>query len=343
MALELKKLASLGKGLKINVGKNGVSISGKVKKLKLSIGPKGLSASGPIPGTSINYSQTIPLPKKKKKASLEVIEKGTSTVFLTQEYPKELRSNYYYMQSVLGGLGILLVFITFKYPYAFIAGIACIYGKSYWRKVTDPALHHYKNVYKSFRSKKYSNCIEEINKVLETPAMNRDLMLVKAECYLELEDFDSAHSVYSKYFTIKDPKGLNSRDYIPAIMNASILSVEKDDSQLLLKLAEALPDETLDKVDYKVWKHYFRGVAFMGQKEYQVAIEAFKNAVGKKQKMEEPLIDCHYQMGICHYLLGKTSLAKQSFQRVYSFNTSYKNISTIFNLINKGEVIAEYI
>jgi|GEM_PF-4070835 len=342
MAFELNKIAALGKGLKINVGKNGVSISGKVKKLKLSIGPKGLTASGPIPGTDINYSQRVPFPKKKK-ASLEVIEKGTSAVFLTQEYPKELRSSYYYIQSILGGLGILLVFITFKYPYAFIAGIACIYGKSYWRKLTDPALHHYKNAFKSFRSKKYGSCIEEINKVLKAPAMNRDLMLVKAECYLELEDFGSAHSVYSKYFNIKDLKSLNSKEYIPAIMNAAILCVEREDSQLLLKLAEALPDETLDKVDYKVWKHYFRGVAFMGQKDYQVAIDAFKNAVGKKQKLEEPLIDCHYQMGICHFLLGKTSLAKQAFQKVYSFNTGYKNISSIYNRINKGEGIEEFI
>ena len=339
MSFELKKIASLGKGLKINVGKNGISISGKIKKLKLSVGPKGLSASGNIPGTDINYSQTIPLPSKRKKASLEVIEKGSSAVFLTQEFPKELRSRFYYLQSLLGGIGIIMIFITFKYPYAFIIGAACIYGKSHWRKITDTPLHHYKNAFKFYRTKKYQQCIEELNKVLAVPEMKKELILVQAECYLELADFDSAHTTYSKFFKGRNPQSFSSKDYIPAIMNAAILCVANGDNELLLHLAESLPDETVEKVEYKVWKQYFRGVAFMGQRNYEVAIVAFKNAVGKKQKMEEPYIDCHYQMGICHYLLGKTNLAKQAFQKVFSYHTGYKNVAPIYQGLNNGEKI----
>ncbi len=343
MAFELKKIAALGDGLKINTGKNGVSISGKVKKVKVTVGPKGITASGKIPGTGIDFNHNIPLPSKKKKASIEVIEKGSSFSFLTQEYPKELRNSSYNLQSLLGAFGILLIFITFKYPYAFIGGMACIYGKSYWRKNTDPALHHYKNAYKFFRTKKYQQCVEALDKALNTPEISRDLMLVKAECLLELEDFDGAYGIYANYFTLRRPDTLSAKEYIPAIMNAALLCVEKGDHMLLIQLAEALPDETLDKVEYKVWKHYFRATGFMLEGNHQVAIDAFKNAVGRKQKMEEPYIDCHYKMAICYYLLGKTNLAKQSIQKVYSYNTGYKNAAEIYEALNKGEGIEAYL
>jgi tetratricopeptide (TPR) repeat protein len=343
MALKLNKIAALGKGLKIDVSKDGVSINGKFKKIKLKVDKKGISASGSIPGTGINLSHTIPLPALKKKARLEVITKGSSGSLLAREFPEELRSKYYYFQSMLGAAGILLIAIAFKYPYALLAGIACIYGKGLWRKATDPYLHHYKNAFKNFKAKKYKLCAEDLKIVLQAPGINKDLMLVLAECYLELESFDMAFKTYREFFTSEGIKASDEIQYISAVMNAALLFAERDESQLLLKLAEALPDETVDRVEYKPWKHYFRGVAFMSQGNYQVAIDAFKNAVGKRQKMEEPYIDCHYQIAICYYLLGKTSLAKQSIHRVYSFNTGYKNTRAIYERLNKGEKIDELI
>lgn len=339
MAFELRKIAALGKGLKINVSEKGVSINGKLKRVKLTVNKKGISASASIPGTNINLSHTIPLPKLKKKVSLEVITKGSSAFLLSQELPKELRSKYYYLQSLMGAIGILLISIAFKYPYALLGGIACIYGKGLWRKATDPYLHHYKNAIKHFKTKKYKQCAEDLKLVLKAPGINKDLMLVMAECYLEVEGFDLAYETYRDYFSLEKIQSPIDKEYIPAIMNAAILCVEMNDNQLLLKLAELLPDETLDKVEYKVWKHYFRGVAFMGQENHQVAIDAFKNAVGRRQKMEEPYIDCHYKMSICYYLLGKTSLAKQAIHKVYSFNTGYKNTQLIYEGLNKGEKI----
>lgn len=336
MAFELKKIAALGKGLKINVSKHGVSINGKLKKIKLTVNKKGISASGSIPGTNISLSHTIPLPTLKKKVSIEVITKGSSGFLLAQEFPKELRSKYFYPQSLLGAVGIFLIAIAFKYPYALLAGIACIYGKGLWRKATDPYLHHYKNAFKHFKTKKHKKCAEDLKLVLQAPGINKDLMLVLAECYLELESIELAFKTYHEYFSLESIKTPVDIEYIPAIMNAAILCVEMDESQLLLKLAETLPDETLE---YKVWKHYFRGVAFMRQGNYQVAIDAFKNAVGRRQKMEEPYIDCHYQMSICYYLLGKANLAKQAIHRVYSFNTGYKNTRDIYERLNKGEEI----
>ena len=76
-----------------------------------------------------------------------------------------------------------------------------------------------------------------------------------------------------------------------------------------------------------------KGMCFLGKDKYEVALECFKTAVGRKRNMDYPYIDCHYFIGVIYSKLGKKGLAKKKFQRVYAADPTYKNTSDFLDAI----------
>ncbi len=315
MGFRFRKSVSLAKGVKLNINKKGVSISGGIKGKKSSSKRKSLS-----------------------KSKLEVMENNPITSMLSIEAPKEIRSKFYPYQSILGGIGILCIFISFLKPILLPIGAMFIYSKITWRKQTDPAVVHYKNITKYYQSKKFKECIEAINYVLQHPQSDCKLNLIKAECYLNLEDDSAAYSTYKSFFAEFIDTVDNMPIYWSAKVNTILLALENLEFHFSLQVAETLENAKLSDVDNRLWKSYFKGLSFMGMNQYESAIHAFQDAIGRKRSMEEPFIDAHYQMGIAYAKLGKNSLAKQRFSRVYSAKSGYKKTSEIMELIKTGGV-----
>lgn len=345
MGLKLGKSAILGKGLKLDVNKKSISFTSSTKGFHIKINPKGIHSNAKIPGTDLTYSQEFSFKGKTKKPKprLEVIEKTTAIEFFNVELSKELRSSFYTLQAGLGVLGIVFIFASFKMPLLFFVGALCIILKTLWRKHTDPAIAQFKNAQKLYRSKKFSQCIEALDIALGSPHMNRNLLLVKADCYLNLDKPNKAYEAFSQYFKGQNVRELRSKLYWSPLLNTILLAIDQGDYDFAIDLAEDLEVFKPEVDDVNLWKGYLKGLSFMGKTQYEIAIEAFKDAVGKKRSMEEPYIDVHYQMGIAYLYLGKKSLAKDRLQRVYSANSRYKKINEIMQAIHSGESIEKIV
>lgn len=342
MGLRFKKSIKLGKGVRLNISKSGVGISGGVKGFRVGMGPKGLRTTASIPGTGISYVKENSLgkgSKSKEKPRIEVQSKSAYSAYLPQEVPKELKSDKYHLQGILGFIGIAFIFASYKNLIFMLIGLLFIFGKGAWRKKTDYAAKNYRDAVNFYKMRKYQQCIQSIDEVFTHPQAQADLYLAKAECLLELDDVNLAYRVYQKYFNSINPATLSSIDYWSPKANAIAMAIENKDYDFALKIIETLPEEEIQDIHFPLWKNFFKGLCFMGNEQYEIAIEAFKKAVGRKRKMEEPYIDCHYYMGIAYTRLGKTSLAHQRFQRVYASNTGYKNIASIMEAISSGKDI----
>ncbi|SCY27855.1 DUF4236 domain-containing protein [Alkaliphilus peptidifermentans] len=345
MGLRFNKTIHLGKDIKINLGKNGPVINSGLGKIRINANRKGIKTTASLGNTGLSYTKNIPLPikgKKKENQKIEIVEKNTAHSFFKRDIPSELKANVYPIQSVIGLLGILLIFSSFLYPMLFFVGGLLIYIVHLWRKKASPALIAYKNAYKYYNSKNYEKAIESLNEVLKHPKANYSLQLVKAECLLELERTGEAYKVYTIFFNKINPAELDSITYWSPKANAIFLSLENDNPKLALLITESLPNNT-GEIDFRLWKNYFKGLCFMNLSQYESAIQAFQAGVGKRQSMDVPFIDSHYHMGVAYTYLGKTSLAKQRFQRVYSANTHYKNISEVMKAISEGQSLKDII
>lgn len=343
MDFKNSKLIALGKGLKININKKSTSISGNYKWLKFNLSKGGLKTTAGIPGTDITYTKNLEVPKGLKKLAntkVEVIEKKTLHVFFTREVPNSLKSKYYNLYSILGLIGIVFIFTTFLKSYFFFVGVVFVYLKFMLQKRTDKTALAYKNAYKFFNTKRYDKCISELNMVLLHPSADKKLKLVLAECYLELNSDEKAYEAYKDFFENFDSAVLDSSDYWTPKANAILMSLERGNYDLALDITEGLRSDN-SLIDFKLWRNYFKGLIFMGNQQYEAAIHAFMDAIGKKRNMEEPYIDAHYLLGVAYGMTGKNSLAKQRFQRVYSANSGYRDISTIIREIEKGRRVSD--
>ncbi|WP_192930296.1 tetratricopeptide repeat protein [Alkaliphilus pronyensis] len=345
MGLRFNKTIHLGKGLELQLGKNGPIIKGGVGKIRINANKRGIKATAYLGKTGLSFSKNLPLPVKKKENEeerIEIVSKNTVHPFFKRDIPSELKSKVYPLQSILGIIGILFVFLSFIDLLLLFIGGLIIFIHHIWRKKTSPALVAYKNAYKEFNSKKYQEAIESLNIVLKHPKADPALELVKAECLLELDKPSQAYELYAKFFNEIDPVSLDSITYWSPKANAILLSIQNNNYDLALLIAESFPNSG-ENTDFRLWKNYFKGLCFLGLQQYEAAVQAFQTAVGKRRNMDEPFIDCHYFMGVAYTYLGKSTLANKRFQRVYSANTQYKNIGEIMNRISEGESIIDII
>lgn len=346
MGFRFRKSIKLGKGIRLNVSKRGVGISGGMKGFRVGVGPRGVRTTTSIPGTGISYVKEKSFKgnkQNKEKPRIDVQSKASYSSYLPQEVPKELKSNQYHLQSILGFIGIAFIFGSFKSLGFFVIGIFLIYAKGVWRKRTDIVTKNYRDAVNYYKTHKYHQCIEAINQVLTDSRASQDLLLVQAECYLELDQIDKAYEIYQKYFQRVHPASLSPLDYWTPMANAIAIALDKKDDDFALMLTEVLPEDEIQDIDFSLWKNFFKGHCFIIKEQYDAAVEAFKKAIGRKRRMHEPYIDCHYYMAIAYAKLGKNSLAHQHFQRVYAAKSNYKNISAIIEAIASEKDLHELI
>ncbi len=328
MGLQFGKRILLGKGLHLDGDKKEITFVHEGANFRITLHPKKIKINAEISGIDLNQQQ---------KPKLQVIERPTAIDFLKSGLSMELKNPYDGPQRILGIVGILCIFLSFKYPLLFFIGALSILLMGLWRKKTDPQAYQVKKALRLYRQKKYLDCIGVLETALEAPDADPILLLVIADCYLNLDNPAKAYEVYFHYFQSIDVKTLANTIFWSPVINTILMAIDQRDYDFAMKLCDDLEGFKGQVTDQSLWRGYLKGLAFMGKSQYAAAIEVFKDALGRKRTMEAPYIDIHYQLGICYGLLGKNSLAKQRFTRVYRSDTSYKKIKAIMEAIDSNK------
>ncbi len=194
---------------------------------------------------------------QKQKKGLTVIGNPIVNKFISSSPPTHLRSSHYSLQAALGIAGILLIFISFKMPILFFIGVLLLYMRRKWRLKTDGHAINYRNAITALKKKKYTECIQNLNKLPYTSNSMSYLDLVKASCFLELEDLESAYKMYKNYFE-RTPTPLWSDPlYWSARENAVVLSLEHENLELAKRILNEPTEHLTENKKTIRWKNKY--------------------------------------------------------------------------------------
>lgn len=352
MGFRLRKSINLGGGMRLNLSRKGVGVSAGVKGFRVSAGPRGVTGTASIPGTGLGYSKTMSLSNSKKSTTSHYIEYYSSSysnnsnssphmdnIFLPMNIPSNLKSRYYGLQRFLGYLSWFFLIGSFSNFTFFIIAAACFYARYGWRKITDKTALSYKKAFLKYRTKSYSECISALDTVLTHPKANQNLMLIKSECFLNINDTAKALETYKIFFSFVSSLELNGTEYLLHKVKAIQLLIDNKEFDEALRICQSLPETETNGSDLATWKNYLKGLCFLVKEQYETANIAFRNAIGRKRNMEEPLIHCHYYLGTVYLKQGDKVNANKAFQKVYAANPTYKNINQIIETLNSEDTI----
>lgn len=338
MAIKKGKGVLLGKGLRLDIDKKQITVQNQNRNLRITLNPRGIQATAGIPKTDLKYSQSFTFQRgSKNRPALQVTSEPSAIELFNHIDSKGMKAPSPVLLRFLGIVGIVAIFLSYRFSILFFIGALCILLTALWRKKADPMADLIKTARGLYQRKKYTECIQRLDEALTYPNANRTLLLIKADCQLNLDNASMAYSTYREYFKLHDgPQFFHSAYWGPAL-NGIFLALNNKDYDFALNLCESLEGFKEEIQDMALWRGYLKGLAFMGMERLEAAIEAFKDALGKKRSMDHPYVDIHYQLGIAYGLLGKNSLARQRFTRVYSWNSNYKKISEIMDAIETGQ------
>lgn len=192
------------------------------------------------------------------KKGLTVIGNPLMNEFISSSPPSHLRSRYYSHQAALGVTGILLIFVSFRMPILFFAGAVLLFIRRKWRQKTDDFAINYRHAITALKKKKYNECIDYLNKIPYEDAPIEFLELVKASCYLELEDTESAYQLYERFFNAKPFSQWSDPLFWSAQENAVILSLEHNNYELAEKILCSSAESDSSGNETAKWKEQYR-------------------------------------------------------------------------------------
>ncbi|SFI10209.1 hypothetical protein SAMN05192551_106153 [Tindallia magadiensis] len=169
--------------------------------------------------------------KTKHAKGIEVIGNPIINRFLTGNMEIDKKSKQYKIQTLLGFLGIALVFSSFRYPPAFFLGAGILFFRRGWRKKTDRYQVCYQDAQMALKKKNYQKCIENLESIRCDSPKTKELLLVQASCYLELENTKKAYRLYTVFFQQITVNQYKEELYSPAEENALLLALEEQDME----------------------------------------------------------------------------------------------------------------
>ncbi len=309
MVLRFRKSISLGKGMRLNIGKTGLGFSVGVKGLRFGIGSKGVYASAGIPGTglySINYMGKGSKPSGGGVANSKGGLKGC-LLFL------------------VAIAGIVLLVSVPKVGLALLAIVGIAY--CFWaRQPKQRAKRKLAKARKFLNQHNYEQAIRLLTEAHEIEGANDEITRLLAMVLHDCERFDEAINLL-KNILERNPGDIDSRLVLASCFYRA--GRYSDAIAILQKLPEEL------QRDLKVIR--MLGACFLALKEYDLAINVFKRAPLRKQNLDEDLMEIHYNLAIAYEGLGDKEKALKHLKQVHAQDIGYRDVSErIEELEEKG-------
>lgn len=299
MAFRFRKTLSLGKGLKLNIGKGTVGLSAGVKGAHIGLGSRGAYTSAGIPGTGLSTMSYL------KKGGKNTDSSNTNTGTATKGC------------AIIVGI-ILWLYLVSEYP-SFGIFMFMFVGVCYlvWRTGSDQqAKAKLKKARKFFNEENYAEAVKLLEEAADLDKENRDVIYflgaslhnageykkamphLKALLEHDSQNFDVQLLLANCYY--------QTQNYADAIN--LLQKIPLDDEEPDLKAIQLL------------------GACFYSQKQYDLAISVFRKAPLQKRNLNEDLLEVHYNLGLIYEKSGDKENAQKHFKRVYAHDVGYRDV-----------------
>jgi len=298
MAPRFRKSISLGKGMRLNIGKTGLGFSVGAKGLRVGVGSKGVYTSVGIPGTglySVNY-----IGKRSKPSASGVSDSGALKGCLTV---------------LLMLAGIILLIRVPMVGAALLATVVITY--CLWvRKPSQRAKRKLAKATKLLNQHKFEQAIILLKEAHEIDAKSDEITRLLGMALHDSERFDEAINLLRNILET-NPTDVDSR----WVLASCLYRTGKYSGAIAI--LQKLPEEL--QHDLKVIR--MLGACFLAKKQYDLAINVFKRAPLRRRDLDEDLMEIHYNLALAYQELGDKDRALKHLKQVYAQDIGYRDVS----------------
>ncbi len=293
----------LGKFFRVNASRSGVSVSGGVKGLRLSVGSKGLRTHVTVPGTGYTKTKTLFSFKKlwkKKKAEKKKLDKKDEKLVVNEVIGDKEESTSTSQAIVQDELVLIM---ARRKPFG---------------RFTDSAKadRMVNQAIEAYNQDRYDQALALLIDAHGLKGDDQEIILYLAVLlYLYKEDYNQA----LVYFDQLDEVYVNE-DMLLAMADCLYETGDYETSMQLLESFKFDDDEEMERLTLLARNH-------LEKKNFVVAEEVFKSAVGRKSKLTPYLMDAKYWMGIMYLRLGDYDNAKKHLMPIYLEDSTYEDIA----------------
>ncbi|MEI6514126.1 MAG: DUF4236 domain-containing protein [bacterium] len=293
MGWRFRKSISLGKGLRMNLSKSGIGLSGGVKGMRVGVNSKGSYSTLGIPGTGI-YSMT----RHGSSAKGAPISSGKGC-----------------LTAILVFVGIC-VFVTAP-PLAL--GMLAIWGIWYYSQSKKPEQQAIKKLdaaRKFFNLGDYDAAIPILLEANALDKSNKNVLRMLGGALHNAGRYQEAISVLLDFLVIEP------MDFDTHVVLANCF-YQTEQYKHAIDVLQKLPDAygATPKVIILL------GASFAALKQYDLAINVFKKGPLQKRNLDDDLMELHYSLALIYKESGDRANALKHFKRVYAENVSYKDVA----------------
>ena len=288
----------IGKYIRLNASRSGVSASVGVKGMRLSIGSKGIRSHLTVPGTGYTKTNTLFSFKKllkgkggkSKGGKSDTAAKGASD--MKEDMPEQ---GFAVADELLLQLGRRRA--------------AGRFGKA------GKAARLYNQGVEAYYNKDYDLSAGSFEEALSLLPEDQEILLCLGILnYLYLEDYEKA----VRYFDGLDEAVFNE-DMKLAIAASLHELRDWDYSIAVLEAFEFPDDEDMERRIFLARNHMAKG-------HITIAEEILKQTIGKKRKMTTYLMEAKYRLGSLYLDQGDYLQAKEHLMAVYMADSGYEDI-----------------
>ncbi|EEG77011.1 DUF4236 domain-containing protein [Dethiobacter alkaliphilus] len=318
MGIRFRRSVRIAKGVRLNVSKSGVGISGGVKGARIGVGPRGAYRSLGIPGTGIYAFDYIG--KKKQKSAGARPKQAVATV-QKAPVPSEF-SLPKYPAAIL----VLSLILLFLFPPLGVLGLI-IYIITWVNLKKTPEYQGFQLVAAAEAALKKGlpqEAAQNYKAALELKPAAGSLYQRIADLYYDAEDFSQAVTAYHKYLQH------NPNDHSVKPRYAIALAAEKRPEEAITVL-QGLPSEMKEHVQIIT----MLGTFFLDAGQPETALNVLRQGPTRKRKLDDDLLLFFYTLGMAYKENGDDKRAAAQWQKVSAVDMNYLDVKEQLSVLDK--------
>jgi len=321
MGFGFRKSIKLGKGIRVNVGKRGLSLSTGVKGFRVGVGSRGLRTTASIPGTGLYYTKTYSM--KHKKSSTKMVSDPGPAIKVsyadTLLAKKPTKGSGWVTIAIISFIASFSgIFAVVSVPLLIISIIAIV---RFRLSDSNKSIIAYNKAVSEYKKTDIDKAIEFLEESLYYNPENIDSLSFLGVLYHDNKhDYYKAEEVFSKIIELN-----------PEHTTSIVAKISLADTYIeLYQYDKAI--EILQKLDLKAyesleWERAFMlGQCYFKKGQYALAVEQFKKGPYLKRNIDEDVLRTKYWLGVSYFHLGDKKKARTYLATVYAEDSQYEDI-----------------